>query len=170
MARKMQVRGIVPAGRFSAPASSARASFDYDVWRVIAACLVNRELSLENVADTMRVHPRTLQRRLARVGLTYKQLVGEVRFDMARYLLALSDSRSAKLPVNWVTPTLRIARAHSIAGQVCRRILSALDSSNGLRRRVERSGSKPRLSSYGKTALADLAYISRFGAAPSSKT
>lgn len=60
----------------------------------IAACLENGGLSLENVADRMDAHARTLQRRLARVDLSYQQLVDEVRLGLARRLL---DSSSETL-------------------------------------------------------------------------
>ena len=65
----------------------SRARLEDGVRWAIAACLENGGLSLENVADVIGTHARTLQRRLEQVNLTYQQLVDEVRFDLARSLL-----------------------------------------------------------------------------------
>ena len=42
---------------------------------------------IEEIADAIGLHPRTLQRRLASEGVSFKQLVDEVRFQRARELL-----------------------------------------------------------------------------------
>jgi AraC-like DNA-binding protein len=68
---------------------------------VIADRMASEELSLESVGDSLGVHPRTLQRRLARVDLTYQQLVDEVRFDLARSLL-----ESPKTPLHEIAGRL----------------------------------------------------------------
>ncbi len=65
----------------------SRSGLDDAVRTAIPACLNNSGASLEKVADSVGAHARTLQRRLARVDLTYQQLVDEVRFDLARSLL-----------------------------------------------------------------------------------
>ena len=44
--------------------------------------------SLENVANSMGISSRTLQRRLANSGLTFTQVIDEARFVTARQLLA----------------------------------------------------------------------------------
>lgn len=72
---------------------------DDAVRAAIAACLENGGLSLESVATMMSTHPRTLQRRLARVDLTYQQLVDEVRLDLARGLLDSSGGPVAEIAV-----------------------------------------------------------------------
>lgn len=44
--------------------------------------------SLQEVAQLLAIHPRTLNRRLAEQGTTFTALVAEVRYDIARQLLA----------------------------------------------------------------------------------
>jgi len=44
--------------------------------------------TLENVANSMGISSRTLQRRLANSGLTFTQVIDEARFVTARQLLA----------------------------------------------------------------------------------
>jgi AraC-like DNA-binding protein len=44
--------------------------------------------SLEAVADCLKMHPRTLNRRLRAERTTFRKLLSEARFDMARQLLA----------------------------------------------------------------------------------
>ena len=79
----------------------ARSGFVDTVRSAIAECLKDGGPSLEKVADRVGAHARTLQRRLARVDLTYQQLVDEVRFDLARSLL-----ESPKTPLHEIAGRL----------------------------------------------------------------
>ena len=46
------------------------------------------DFTLEAVADSLKMHPRTLNRRLRAERTTFRQLLNAARFDMARQLLA----------------------------------------------------------------------------------
>ncbi len=46
------------------------------------------DFTLEAVADCLRMHPRTLNRRLREEHTTFRKLLNQARFDMARQLLA----------------------------------------------------------------------------------
>ena len=63
-------------------------AFDLDILRALVARYLGvEEHSLDKVAVDLKLSPRTLQRRLADYGLTYTQLVDEVRFMRARKLI-----------------------------------------------------------------------------------
>ncbi len=62
--------------------------FDLETVRtVIADLFPSGHPTLENVASALDVSPRTLQRRLADNGLTFTQVIDEVRFVSARQLI-----------------------------------------------------------------------------------
>ena len=46
------------------------------------------DFTLEAVADRLKMHPRTLNRRLRAERTTFRKLLNQARFDMARQLLA----------------------------------------------------------------------------------
>lgn len=54
---------------------------------VVTQLLPSGQPALESTAEILHISPRTLQRRLAELGMTYTQLVDEVRFVMARNLI-----------------------------------------------------------------------------------
>jgi AraC-like DNA-binding protein len=54
-----------------------------DIRDAIQRALVNGVPAIETVAGQMQVHTRTLQRRLGDLGLTYKQLLDDVRSSLA---------------------------------------------------------------------------------------
>ena len=81
--------------------SRARDSCVEAVRSATADRMASEELSLESVGESLGLHPRTLQRRLARVDLTYQQFVDEVRFDLARSLL-----ESPKTPLHEIASRL----------------------------------------------------------------
>jgi AraC-like DNA-binding protein len=58
------------------------------VRRVLRNLMLGGRGSLEQVASVFAVHRRTLNRRMRAHGLTFKELVEEVRYDIARQLLA----------------------------------------------------------------------------------
>ena len=62
---------------------------DLDALRtVVTALFPSGHPTLENVANSMGISPRTLQRRLANSGLTFTQVINEARFVTARQLIA----------------------------------------------------------------------------------
>ena len=74
--------------------------FDLESVRsVIVESLPAGQPTLDHTAQTLEISPRTLQRRLAEMGLSYTQLVDEVRFIKARQLIIeqtkLSDIASS---------------------------------------------------------------------------
>jgi AraC-like DNA-binding protein len=54
-----------------------------DIRDAIQRALVNGVPAIETVAEQLQVHTRTLQRRLSDIGLTYKQLLDDVRSALA---------------------------------------------------------------------------------------
>jgi AraC-like DNA-binding protein len=58
------------------------------VGRVLRARVVFGDVSLEEVAADLSVHPRTLKRRLQAEGASFRSLLNESRFHVARQLLA----------------------------------------------------------------------------------
>jgi AraC-like DNA-binding protein len=54
-----------------------------DIREAIQHALMNGVPAIESIADGLKVHPRALQRRLADLGLTYKQLLDDVRSALA---------------------------------------------------------------------------------------
>lgn len=69
--------------------------------RALIACLARGDISVEAVAASVGLHPRTLNRRLARVGTSVFALLKEERYRIARDLLA-----NTPLPVSEVAATL----------------------------------------------------------------
>ncbi|MDX1802815.1 MAG: AraC family transcriptional regulator [Alcanivorax sp.] len=58
-----------------------------DVTRLINTLLPTGHCSSDTIASHLSMHKRTLQRKLAREGTTYEQLLGEERMKMARQFL-----------------------------------------------------------------------------------
>lgn len=69
--------------------------------RALIACIARGNLSVEAVAAAVGLHPRTLNRRLAREGSSVFDLTKQVRFQIARELLA-----NTSLPVTEIAATL----------------------------------------------------------------
>ena len=79
--------------------------------------ILGRKPTMEAVADALRLHPRTLRRRLGEDGLVFEALRDEVRLAMALELLELTD-----LPVGEIAATLSYASPEVFA-QAFRRML-----------------------------------------------
>ncbi len=58
------------------------------VVKVLRAQVIFPETSIEDVATHLSLHPRTLNRRLQAEGTTFRKLLNQARFDVARQLLA----------------------------------------------------------------------------------
>jgi AraC-like DNA-binding protein len=73
---------------------------------VLCNLLMGGEPSLDAVAEVFTVHRRTLNRRLRESGVTFRQVLDEVRRQRARQLL-----RDTDLPVLAIAGTLGYADA-----------------------------------------------------------
>lgn len=71
------------------------------VRRVLYSQFTQDDVSIEGVAGMLRLHKRTLNRRLAQQGTSFAKILGEVRFQIARQLLVETD-----LPFTEVAATL----------------------------------------------------------------
>jgi AraC-like DNA-binding protein len=58
------------------------------VTRILRARVIFPDVSLEDVASSLRLQPRTLNRRLEAEGTSFRRLLNEVRFEVACQLLA----------------------------------------------------------------------------------
>src|SRR5262249_32041473 len=63
-------------------------SITHAVTRLLRARVVFPGTSLEEIAGEFSMQPRTLNRRLQEEGKTFRELVNEARFEVARQLLA----------------------------------------------------------------------------------
>jgi AraC-like DNA-binding protein len=63
-------------------------SVTQSVTRMLRARVVFPDTSLEGVASELSMHPRTLNRRLQAEGNSFRDLMNEARFEVARQLLA----------------------------------------------------------------------------------
>jgi len=69
--------------------------FQGQVRDLIKQALMTGDCSIERVADYLSINKRTLQRRLKPLGTSFKQLLEDVRFDLAtRYLVESGSSLS----------------------------------------------------------------------------
>ncbi len=67
------------------------------VRRIVRAHLVGGRPTAERAAAALGMHRRTMARRLADEGLTFKQLVRDLRFEMASDMLAKSNAPMAQI-------------------------------------------------------------------------
>jgi AraC-like DNA-binding protein len=72
--------------------------------RSVIACIARGHLSVAAVASALGLHPRMLNRRLAQEGTSVFELMKEVRFQIARDLLA-----NTALPITEIAATLLYA-------------------------------------------------------------
>jgi AraC-like DNA-binding protein len=92
-------------GLLATPASSD-ADFVLFCRRAIIASIAQQDLSVARVAALMKLHPRTLNRRLALVGTSVAVLAREVRFAIARQLLT-----DTSLPIGEIASSLGYSEA-----------------------------------------------------------
>jgi AraC-like DNA-binding protein len=88
--------------RIGAMRTRQRAPFANEVRRAIHAMLFGGSASTVSLANLFNVHERTLRRRLGAEGTTVRELVGDVRQELARHLL-----RDTALPVSEIAAVLR---------------------------------------------------------------
>ena len=101
------------------------------VRRALRTLLLNGKSSGDDLAQMLAMHRRTLNRRLRDCGTTFKQVLDEVRFEIARQLLCYSeltlDDIAATLGYAGVSPFMRSFRrwSDSTPGQWRRRTAKA---------------------------------------------
>lgn len=89
-------------------AARYRDDFPEQVRAVLRAALLSGDARADRVATLFSIHPRTLNRRLNVYGMSYQGLLDEIRFEMARQMLADSD-----LEVREIAVVLQYADARS---------------------------------------------------------
>ena len=82
-----------------ARAGGAPRRFPAIVRELVRTQLVSSAVSLEAVAESLAVGPRTLQRELEADGACFRDIVGEVRLDRAKELLAENDLSITRIGV-----------------------------------------------------------------------
>jgi AraC-like DNA-binding protein len=101
------VEGADPARRQAALAlleTAGRGEFLDQVMRAVRIVLLHGKHSGDDVAQTLSMHRRTLNRRLKAHGTTFQRVLDQVRFDVACHLLGQSD-----IPLDDVAATLGYA-------------------------------------------------------------
>ena len=63
-------------------------NLDTQLRRILRTLILARRCSLETVAQLFNLEPRTLGRRLDEEGIKFREVVDEVRYEVARHLLA----------------------------------------------------------------------------------
>ncbi len=63
-------------------------SMTHTVSRMLRARVIFADTSLESIASELSIQPRTLNRRLQAEGKSFRELINEARFEVARQLLA----------------------------------------------------------------------------------
>jgi AraC-like DNA-binding protein len=61
--------------------------FSDDIRRLLRTRLTSDRCSAEDIAELLAMHRRTLSRRLKGVGIGYRTMTNEIRFEIARHLL-----------------------------------------------------------------------------------
>lgn len=88
--------------------SGADEKLGFEVERHIHALLPKQRCNLEQVAQLLDLHPRTLQRRLANDGIDFEEHVDQIRRHRAEQLLGQSD-----LPIGQIAQQLGYRRTTS---------------------------------------------------------
>ena len=83
--------------------------------RILLACIARGDITVRAVAAASGLHPRTLNRRLAKEGTSVFALMADVRYQIARDLL-----ENTTLPVTDIAATLVYADLGSFTRAFCR--------------------------------------------------
>lgn len=75
------------------------------------------------IAEMLGMSSRTLQRKLDEEGTRYKDLLNELRLELALYYLKIPIYHSTQLPTSWVTQRRVLFIAVSSSGRVALRAL-----------------------------------------------
>ena len=92
--------------QFDALDKNREAAFPDRVRRVLRTAILTGQAAVEDVAPMFSMHSRTLHRRLGEFDVTFKTLVDETRFEIARQML--EDSAT---PINQIAEALDYADA-----------------------------------------------------------
>jgi len=96
--RNAQLLAVIEPGLESALEQHGRGrTLADDVRSTLGRKICGERPAVEKVAKTLRMSPRTLQRRLGELGTSYQKLLDEVRRRSARRLLANTDLGSAEV-------------------------------------------------------------------------
>ena len=68
-----------------------------EIRRALRTIILSGGVSETRIAKLLATHPRTLRRLLAAQGTTFRQLLGDVRYESARQLLADTDMTTAEI-------------------------------------------------------------------------
>ena len=94
--------------------AAGRGEFLDQVMRAVRTVLLHGKHSGDDVAQTLSMHRRTLNRRLKAHGTTFQRVLDQVRYDVARHLLSESnialDDVAATLGYAGVSPFMRTFR------------------------------------------------------------
>jgi AraC-like DNA-binding protein len=111
------IEGADPGRRKKAVAiaeAAAKPNLLPQVYRALRSVLLSGRSSGNDVADTLSMHRRTLNRRLQECGTTFQAVLDEVRCEVARQLLCYSnvalDDVAASLAYAGVSPFMRSFR------------------------------------------------------------
>lgn len=63
-----------------------------DVRRIMRVMIPNGEVSADTIARQLGLHPRTMHRRLAGAGHTFRSLVADVRLELASHVIRNTDT------------------------------------------------------------------------------
>jgi AraC-like DNA-binding protein len=89
--------------------------FSEDLRRVLRTELLQDDCSATNVASLFSMHRRTLNRRLHAEGTAFRQVVDEVRFELARELLAKRG-----MTFGQIAAALKFSEASAFTRAFCR--------------------------------------------------
>lgn len=111
-------------------APDRRGQLSAQVQRILRTRIGNAPFSLEDVADALAMHPRTLQRALVAEGVTFRMLKNDAKMQIAHQLL-----QSTRLQIAEVTALTGYRHASSFS--------RAYRQTNGQPPHTERLGSSP---------------------------
>ncbi|WP_162866320.1 helix-turn-helix transcriptional regulator [Microvirga tunisiensis] len=116
--------------------------FSEDLRRVLETELLKGPCTSIEIARLFSMHHRTLSRHLAREGVTFQQVVDEIRFALARDLLANTDMALDQISVvlRYSEPSAFTRAFHRWSGQSP----SAWRASHARRRKLPRRRAIPR--------------------------
>lgn len=107
-----------PAAQQAMPESNQPADFTTSLKQILRPYLADGYPHIELAAEIAGTSVRTLQRRLARLGLSYSGLVQQLRYEAATQLLKYPEMRmiDAAYELGWGSPTTFTRAFSQIAG------------------------------------------------------
>lgn len=71
--------------------------FQEQVYSILRPLIVSQTCSSEHLASMLSLHPRTLNRRLEEQGTSYREIVGNLRYEVAKQFLLDSNMPLIKI-------------------------------------------------------------------------